>query len=427
MFFSAEIEAARRVIPIETPMRTAAWSSVGSATHRSDSGSCAAGLGRPSDGLVFAFAVLLAVVAVLAGGCASSNGVERQRVVEAHVASLMAEHHIPGIAVAVVHHGRIECYCYGVASRETGEAVTPDTLFELGSVSKVFTGLVGAYGVARGAFSLDDPVSTHWDVLAGSAFDRATMGQLATYSAGGLPLQFPEGVTGEAGMIDYFRSWRPSFEPGATRVYSNPSIGLFGLVAAKAAGADFDELMTGTVLPGLGMRDTYINVPPSAMPRYAFGYNANNEPVRVAPGVLDHQAYGLKSTASDMGRFLRAQMQCPHDPLFAEAMTITRVGRYSVGPMTQGLGWEMYPNPVDVETLLKGNSTDISLQPNAVSPPRALGPDVLLNKTGSTGGFGAYVVVVPAEKIGVVLLANRNFPIAARVRAAHTILGSLRP
>lgn len=60
-----------------------------------------------------------------------------------------------------------------------------------------------------------------------------------------------------------------------------------------------------------------------------------------------------------------------------------------------------------------------------LSPPeRAAGP-TLFNKTGSTNGFGAYVAFVPEERIGVVMLANRNFPIAVRLKAAHAVLEEL--
>jgi beta-lactamase class C len=96
--------------------------------------------------------------------------------------------------------------------------------------------------------------------------------------------------------------------------------------------------------------------------------------------------------------------------------------------MIQGLAWEMFTYPTDLERLLAGNSVQVSFKPNEVTrfdPPLPPRKDVLINKTGSTNGFGAYVAFVPAKGIGVVVLANRNYPIPARVRAAHQILTAL--
>lgn len=96
--------------------------------------------------------------------------------------------------------------------------------------------------------------------------------------------------------------------------------------------------------------------------------------------------------------------------------------------MTQGLGWEMYPYPTDLARLADGTSPTVALKPNRVTalrPPRSPQPKVLINKTGSTNGFGAYVAFVPSERTGIVLLANRNYPTPARVRAAYRILTTL--
>ena len=93
--------------------------------------------------------------------------------------------------------------------------------------------------------------------------------------------------------------------------------------------------------------------------------------------------------------------------------------------MTQDLVWEQYPNPVELDSLLAGNSAKIIFEANPATeldPPSAPQDDVLINKTGSTNGFGAYVAFVTGKKIGIVVLANKSYPIDARVTAAYKIL-----
>ncbi len=96
--------------------------------------------------------------------------------------------------------------------------------------------------------------------------------------------------------------------------------------------------------------------------------------------------------------------------------------------MTQGLGWEMYDYPLSLAELQAGNSADMAFKAHGVTPiakPVVAKGETLFNKTGSTNGFGAYVAFVPAQSIGIVMLANRNYPNDARVEAAHAILSRL--
>jgi beta-lactamase class C len=114
---------------------------------------------------------------------------------------------------------------------------------------------------------------------------------------------------------------------------------------------------------------------------------------------------------------LRRALDCTHD------------GYYEVGPIVQGLGWEQYRGPVTLERLLAGTSEQMSRKPNPVkrlSAPLAAPAGTLFNKTGATGGFGAYAVFVPERKVGIVILANKNYPIPARVTAAQAILEQLK-
>ncbi|HZD90816.1 MAG TPA: class C beta-lactamase, partial [Pseudolabrys sp.] len=275
-----------------------------------------------------------------------------------------------------------------------------------------------------------DKASKYLPALAGSSFDNITLLDLATFTAGGLPLQFPGGVTDRDKMIAYFRTWRPVHPPGAYRLYSNPSIGLFGDLAARSMGKSFDELMAGDIFPALGLANTFVRVPKSRMRDYAVGYWKGDKPIRVAPGMFDSEAYGVKTSASDSIRFVQANVAGLHlDKTMQDAVAATHTGYYTVEHMTQGLAWEMYDYPTDLQQLLAGNTAAMAFDTHKVRrlvPPRAPRPETLINKTGSTNGFGAYVAFIPARRIGIAILANRNFPIPARVEAAYRILTALK-
>ncbi|BBQ32132.1 CMY-1/MOX family class C beta-lactamase [Aeromonas caviae] len=347
-------------------------------------------------------------------------------VVDASIRPLLKEHRIPGMAVAVLKDGKAHYFNYGVADRERAVGVSEQTLFEIGSVSKPLTATLGAYAVVKGAMQLDDKASRHAPWLKGSAFDSITMGELATYSAGGLPLQFPEEVDSLEKMQAYYRQWTPAYSPGSHRQYSNPSIGLFGHLAASSLKQPFAQLMEQTLLPGLGLHHTYVNVPKQAMASYAYGYSKEDKPIRVSPGMLADEAYGIKTSSADLLRFVKANISGVDNAAMQQAIDLTHQGQYAVGEMTQGLGWERYAYPVSEQTLLAGNSPAMIYNANPAAPaPAAAGHPVLFNKTGSTNGFGAYVAFVPAKGIGIVMLANRNYPNEARIKAAHAILTQL--
>jgi beta-lactamase class C len=345
-------------------------------------------------------------------------------------APLLEEHDVPGIAVAVTVDGRQHFFEFGVADKKTQAAVTRDTLFEVGSVSKAFTATLAGYAAARGALDLSSHPGQYLPALAGTALDRARLLNLGTYTAGGLPLQFPGSVTDAEQTTAYFQRFQPDAAPGAIRQYSNPSIGLLGHIAALALHGDFTHLLESQMLPSLGLARSFVNVPDTARDSYAWGHDKSNQPVRVNPGVLDAEAYGVKSTTADMIRFIERNIDPSGlEPAMRQAVKATQIGHFEVGPMVQGLGWEQYPYPVALDQLLAGNSTEMAMTPQPTRPlaPQSVGPAGLFNKTGSTDGFGAYVAFVPDRRIGIVMLANKNLPIAARVTAAHAVLTALTP
>lgn len=376
-----------------------------------------------------ALAGSLLAIPALAASRRPAHAADLGRIVANAIRPVMKKYDVPGMAVGITFQGKRHFSNFGVASKESGQKISQDTIFEIGSISKTFTATLAAHALAQGALSLSDPASKYLPDLKGSSFDAISLLDLATYTAGGLPLQFPDSVTDQDRMIAYFKSWKPAYPAGSYRRYSNPSIGLFGYLAARSLNQPFERVMEDQIFPAFGLTRSYIKVPRDQMGNYAYGYSKSGKPVRVSPGAFDAQAYGVKTTTADMLRFLEANIDSrPLDEPFRRAIAATHTGYYKVGPMTQGLGWEIYPHPVSRERLLAGNSADMALKANPaekLDPPMAPRDDVLINKTGSTNGFGAYAVFVPARRLGIVMLANRNYPNPVRVEAAYAILSAL--
>lgn len=374
-------------------------------------------------------ALLLTSSLLCSSAWASEERAHIRSIVDAAIVPLMAEHDLPGMAVAVTAAGKSYTFNYGHAARETKEPVTDATLFELGSVSKPMTATLASYAQVIGKLALDAHPSKYLPALKGSPIDAATVLHLGTYTAGGLPQQFPERLADER-MIEYFRSWTPQARPGTQRRYSNPSLGLFGHLTALALKRDFAEAMEQEVFAALGMRNSHIRIPEGARGNYAWGHDQQGKPGRMQAEVLSAPTYGVVSTASDVMRLVEANIEPGKltGPM-RRAVEGTQIGYFAVGPMVQGLGWEQYPYPVKVEQLVAGNSSTMSMEPNAAkridAPPSQQA--ILFNKTGATRGFSNYVAFVPLKKIGIVMLANKSYPAAARVKAAHAILEQLDP
>ncbi|WP_262498685.1 class C beta-lactamase [Pseudomonas sp. WS 5071] len=343
--------------------------------------------------------------------------------------AVMQAYNVPGLAIGISVNGKQQFYTYGVASKADATPVTADTLFEVGSISKTLTATLAAYAQANGQLSLNETVGSYLPELRNTPFGNVTLIGLATHTAGGFPLQVPDDVQNDAQLMDYLIAWQPAYPQGTQRSYANPSIGMLGMITAKRMHLPYTQALQDQLLPALGMKNSYLQVPASEMPRYAQGYNKEDAPVRLAGGVLADEAYGLKTTVRDLTHFaeLNAGMGQVSKTL-RRALNATHTGYFRVGPMTQDLVWEQYPYPVRLGALLEGNASQMVYETQpvvALDPPLAPQREVWINKTGSTNGFGGYIAFVPAKKQAVVILANKNYPNEARVKLAHTLLQAL--
>lgn len=177
------------------------------------------------------FAATLFVAAcatATAGRAAAFTRNDIHDTVTRHVAPLMKQYAIPGMAIGIVADGKPYVFDYGVMSTQTGKPVTGDTLFEIGSVSKTLTATLASDAQEGGELSLSDPAAKYLPAMQGKPFGSVTLLQLGTHTPGGMPLQVPDSIRDDADLIRYLGAWQPAYAPGTRRTYSNVAIGMLG-------------------------------------------------------------------------------------------------------------------------------------------------------------------------------------------------------
>lgn len=347
-------------------------------------------------------------------------------VVDAVAIPLKRKDRIPGMAIAVTLDGKNYFFNYGIESKKTRKPVTDDTLFEIGSLSKTFVATLASYSEVQGHVSLSDSVSKWLPLLRGSSFDRITLLNLATHTSG-LPLFVPRNITDARELMNYLKKWQPPFPAGSHRIYSNIGVGLLGVITARSLRVSYEKALQRELFSQLGMKHSYIRVPPHRMGNYAQGYTGKNVPVRMHAGVLAAEAYGVKSCTADLIRFLEENMGLIKiDARMQSAILNTHAGYFRSAGFVQGLVWEEYRYPVGMKRLLAGTAAVFGQSvATRLVPPLPPQGDILINKTGATGGFSAYIAFVPAKRIGIVILANKAYPMKEEVAAGYGMLSRI--
>ncbi|MDQ3607277.1 MAG: beta-lactamase family protein, partial [Gemmatimonadota bacterium] len=226
----------------------------------------------------------------------------------------------PGIVVGILENGQRRYVAYGSAGPGRGP-LDEHTLFEIGSISKTFTGLLLADAVVRGEVRLDQPVVEllpAGTVIPARADRPITLEQLATHRSGlpRLPTNMapanpadPYADYDEARLYAFLAAYTPPRSPGDSAEYSNLGAGLLGHALVRRSGApSWGALVERRTTGPLGMRETFVDVPPAAIERLAAGHDAGMD--TVPPWHLDvlAGAGALRSTAADMLTYLAAQM-----------------------------------------------------------------------------------------------------------------------
>jgi CubicO group peptidase (beta-lactamase class C family) len=256
-----------------------------------------------------------------------------------------AEHHRDlqsegeGIAIAVV---KGDTTTFGVAGRlrQDGPPVGEDILFEIGSITKVFTGILLADAVLRGDAALEDPIAKHLpsDLLPpDSPLREVTLLDLATHTSGlpRLPSNLEIGASpldpyahyGVEQLLDFLRGCKPTdLEGRGTMSYSNLGMGLLGYLLERISGQPYQTLLRERILDPLSMSDTFVQRKSSDLaadqaPRFATGHSGGKE---VPHWHIDSLAGAgaIVSSARDLARFAAAHWSEATPPSLRRAMDL---------------------------------------------------------------------------------------------------------
>jgi CubicO group peptidase (beta-lactamase class C family) len=315
-----------------------------------------------------------------------------------------------GLVVGIVDaHGR-RIISYGALAKGDPRPADGRTIFEIGSMTKVFTSLLLADMAERGEVKLDDPISKFLPPgvkVPERGGRQITLIDLATHTSGlpRIPTNFapkdpsnPYADYTVGQLYQFLASYSLPRDVGAQYEYSNLGGGLLGHVLSLRAGMDYGALVRRRITDPLRMSSTTIALTPEQKARLAVGHDAGLEPVANWDIPTLAGAGALRSDAEDLLTFLAAELGYVKTPL-AAAMKAQLVPRRPIGagPGAQvALGWHIASLPA--------------------------GEIVWHN--GGTGGYRTIMAFDPKAGVGVVVLSNVSTQAGVDDIAFHLLAGA---
>jgi CubicO group peptidase (beta-lactamase class C family) len=312
-----------------------------------------------------------------------------------------------GLVVATVADDARDVSGFGRVNLNTVQPPDGDTIFEIGSISKVFTGILLADLVAQKKLALDTPMVSRLPTLAldpQSPTNRITLQHLVTHTSGLARTPF--------NALDPAQLWRmitagdpyrdclddcvlqpvarqaPSRAPGERSSYSNVGMGVLGLIVSQQSGLDYDRAVKTVIGQPLGLRDTGVHLDAAQRTRLATGYSSYLQggafylAQLAAPWEFPNSmagAGGLRSTANDLAIFLAANMgraSSPLTPVLRQSHQIL----FAQDDIQIGMGWVRDTLPQSGKRIIWHN--------------------------GETGGYTSFIGFTDDDRFGVVVLGN---------------------
>lgn len=303
------------------------------------------------------------------------------------LSSFMQQKGIPGMAAVIVQNGSSQIFTLGWADRENRRPVDAHTIFNLASVTKVFVTTAMACEILQGHMRLEEPAK---DYIRGlkqrrvAEFGRVRIVDLATHTASlphDPPLKQKGGIYPRQEILQYLQNWHPPYAIGSKYAYSNMSFGILGLTLEGVTGHTLEQVFEQEIFRPLGMQETELSVPLRLQALRAPGYlKTGKRSLHWQPNSWPGGG-SLNSSASDMEKFLLANMGLAGPQPLIEAMRLAHKTYFKVGEhLSLGLAWE-------------------TVQSQGLT---------IIDKNGGVAAYSCYIGFTQDNKVGVVLLTNKG-------------------
>lgn len=298
--------------------------------------------------------------------------------------------HSPSIAVGIIDKDGPKYYCFGTKT-VGGQPVNEHTIYEIGSISKTFTGILLAQLALEGQLKTDDPAQKHLPatvILPTRDGKQITLGHLSDHTSGlaRMPANFtpkdpanPYADYTVDQMYAFLKGYALQRDIGAQYEYSNLAQGLLGHILSLKAGSSYEALMIARIARPLGMKETKITLNKKMKQNLATGYSqgvqVSNWDIPTLAG-----AGAIRSSLHDMLRYLAANMGLKKSKLYPAMQLSHQVRHDKAGNNRVGLAWH----------IKKGAAGDV------------------IWHNGGTGGYRTFAGFVKETGKGVVVLTNSN-------------------
>jgi CubicO group peptidase (beta-lactamase class C family) len=269
-------------------------------------------------------------------GAADLNAIMDRDLIPQFTAGALAPGTGAGLVIGVSKHGQRSILAYGAAK--------PDSIFEIGSISKTFTGLMLARMIGQGRVKLEEPVRELLppDTAPRPRDNEITLLDLVTHHSGlpGMPPNMhldgqpnPGADYHASDLYAYLKRRGVAKPPDVPFSYSNLGVGLLGQVLADRSGTTYSDLLQKEITAPLGMKDTVVSLSPEQQARLIQAYDRHRQPVPAWDLDALAGAGAIRSTAGDMLTYLEANLHPERLPAdLAAAMRNSHVLRANVQP-----------------------------------------------------------------------------------------------